>query len=231
MRDNLPPATLVIVARVDDATTPENFERVIGTVRGRGVAVTWAMGPSALARLSSCLPPQGVALALDGTAASSRRDMRRGIDEFRRLRETADAVVFPAEATVTHRDLLVEAGIRVACVDRFDELERGSRRPAPAGWRCRSPQWGLWEVARGRSHDAKGIARWLPWNGRPAPGSLSVDSVDLASDPSVGSASLGRIVERHDGASRGLRTVTLGALADILGPGSQSGGGSVLRAA
>lgn len=231
MQDNLPPATLVIVARIDDATTPESFERMSGTVRGRGVAVTWAMGPTTLARLSSCLPTHGVALALDGAAASSRREMRRGIDEFRRWHGTADAVVFPAETAVTHRDLLVETGIRVACVDRFEDLQRGSRRPAPAGWRCRSPQWGLWEVACGRGDVAKGVARWLPWSGRLASGSLTVDAVDLASDPSVASARLGRIVERHDGASRGLRTVSLGALADILGPGPQSGGGSVLRAA
>lgn len=231
MHDNLLPATLVIVAHIDDATTPETFERVRGAVRGRDVAVTWSMGAATLARLSSCLPTHGVALALDGTAASSRREMRRGIDEFRRWHATADAVVFPAETAVTHHDLLVETGIRVACVDRFEDLERGSRRPAPAGWRCRSPQWGLWEVACGRSDDAKGIARWLPWNGRLTPGSLTVEAVDLASDPSVASARLGRIVERHDGASRGLRTVALGALADILGPGTQSSGGSVLRAA
>lgn len=230
MQEHLPPATFVVVARVDEATNPEAFDRVLATMRARGVTVTWAMGAATLARLSPRLPAGGVVLALDGAAATSRRELRRSIDQFRRLHGTVEAVTFPSGTAVAHRDLLVEEGIRVAGTDRFDHAERGSRRPAPPGWQCRSALWGLWEVATAR-RGATGLARWLPWSGRMAPGSLTVDSVDLDSDPAVASAKLARIVERHDAASRGLQAVTLGALADILGPGSQSGGGSVLRAA
>ncbi len=34
----------------------------------------------------------------------------------------------------------------MAAVEALGATARGSRRPAPAGWRCRNAAWGLWEV-------------------------------------------------------------------------------------
>lgn len=230
MRQHRSPATLVIVARVDDATSPEAFARVLATMRGRGATVTWSMTPTTLVRLSPTPSPEPVTLSLDAATASSRRELRQSIGVFRRVQGAVEAVTFPAQTAVSHRDVLVEEGIHVAGSDIFDDAGRGSRRPAPPGWRCRSALWGLWEVATSRRGKG-GFARWLPWGGRMAPGSLTIETVDLDADPVVAAASLARVVERHGGATGEVRAVTLGGLAGILGPETVSGGGSVLRAA
>jgi hypothetical protein len=220
----------VVVARVDDATTPESFGHLLAAVRGRDAVVTWAMTPATLARLSARLPGENMVLALDGGMATSRRELRRGIDEFRRVQHTVEGVLLPVETSVSHGDLLVETGVRVVGVDRFVDSGRGSRRPPPHGWQCRSSRWGLWEV-RTAPASSSGLARWLPWAGRMAPGSLAVERVELAADPTVAAAKLARTVERYDLGSGRISTVRLAMLADILGPGAQTGGRSVLRAA
>ncbi|NBP82042.1 hypothetical protein EBU58_15295, partial [bacterium] len=51
------------------------------------------------------------------------------------------------QLTDAAKDLLVEEGIEVVLASRFSGTGR-PRRPVPAGWPCRSMQWGLWELQR-----------------------------------------------------------------------------------
>ena len=46
-------------------------------------------------------------------------------------------------------------------VDEFSDVGRGSRRPAPTGWPCRSVAWGLWEVKACPPRRSPGWG-WLP---------------------------------------------------------------------
>jgi hypothetical protein len=60
-------------------------------------------------------------------------------------------------------------------VDTLEDSRRGSRRPAPAGWRCRNPVWGLWEVQADPPRKP-GVISWLLQGSmpRPRPGGLHV---------------------------------------------------------
>lgn len=225
------PATVVIVARVPRDTTDASFTAMAGSARG--VAVTWAADADVLERFAAATGDAtvgaGWAVLLDAAATATRQETRRRLALAADSGLTVGGCVFATGVPAVHRDLLVAAGTGVAVVDRFDEAPRGTRRPAPEGWRCRSLVWGLWEIETATA-PATGLGRLLPWSGSPAPGSLVVESIDLSGDARTAQDRLTRSVARHAGKS-GSRVVTLGGLGALLGQGTATGAGSVLRAA
>jgi hypothetical protein len=90
-------------------------------------------------------PDASLILSLSPDQLASRQAVRSTIAAARSRRPDLGAVRARDVARVTAHEL-VDAGIRIVLVDEFLEGQRGSRRPAPAGWACRQPVWGLWEV-------------------------------------------------------------------------------------
>ncbi len=225
------PATVVIVARVPHDTTDAAFTALAGVARG--AAVTWATDAESLERFAGATTDAsgaaGWAVLLDSEATATRQETRRRLAIAAASGVAVEGCVFATGAPAAHRDLLVSAGAGVAVVDRFEEASRGTRRPAPEGWRCRSLVWGLWEIETAPA-PVTGLGRLLPWGGSPAPGSLVVESIDLSGDARSAQDRLARSVARHAGRSQS-RVVTLGGLGGLLGQGSATSGGSVLRAA
>lgn len=222
-------ATAVVVARLHPGTRPDAWRRLDTIAGGAGGRITWAADAETLAALAAEAPSAPWALALDAAATTTRRDLRAVLGRMARLPVAIDAAVGGAGVALHHRDLLVDAGIRIAAVDRFDDAGRGSRRPPPDGWACRSVVWGLWE-AEATPAVAGGIARWLPWGGRPAPGSLTLAAIDLDPDARIAGAVLGKAAGRfHD--RRGVRMARLDELPGLLGSEGPARSGSVLRAA
>lgn len=117
------------------------------------VPVTWIIPVEQLAaiRAASCCsradsaPPIAVDLSTDWPL--SRHSLRQALREARRAWPEVEAASILGGAVLDHRDVLVQEGITTLVVDRFDAPGRGTRRPAPRGWACRSLLWGLWEVA------------------------------------------------------------------------------------
>lgn len=108
--------------------------------------LTWYGGPESLVALGeagcgSC------ALEIGTAEARSGRDLRCAIAAARKAVPTLKAAIFTGQGPFLHRDLLIDSGITVLGLDRFDAQDRRSRRPAPRRWPCRSVAWGLWEVA------------------------------------------------------------------------------------
>jgi len=190
--------------------------------------VTWAADAETLADLTAAAPEASWALLVDAAAAASRRDLRTRLASLARLSSRIDAAACAAEVTPVHRDLLVDAGVRVAAMDRFDDAGRGTRRPAPDGWACRSVVWGLWEVES--SAPRRGLGQWLPWGGSPAAGSLSLVTVDLDADGRIAEAVVAAAVSRFPD-RQGVRRVRLGEVATLVQATDRERGGSVLRAA
>jgi hypothetical protein len=224
------PATVVILAHISPGITDDAFESLAEGVRRTGVAVTWVADPDCLARLARNGDEWGWALALDDTTTSSRQRLRHVLASLRRT--SVDAVVVPEGGVITHRELLVEAGIHTAVVDRFDDVPRGSRRPAPEGWACRSIVWGLWEVESTPATSGSLLSRWMPWIGGPPAGSLAVvtvSSAETASRPDVDRTL--RIIAAQRTGRIPKRYVRLGDLPAQLGSGGQTHSASVLRAA
>ncbi len=123
--------------------------------------LTWYGGPESLAALgeagcASC------ALEIGTAEARSGRDLRRAIASARRAVPTLQAAIFTGQGPFLHRDLLIDSGITVLGLDRFDAHDRRSRRPAPRRWPCRSVAWGLWEVAA----ESAASRSWLRLLGR-----------------------------------------------------------------
>ena len=221
-------ATTVVVARLHPGTRPDAWRLLDARAGGAAAPITWAADADTLAALAPEAPSAPWALVLDARAATTRRDLRTVLGRVTRLPVAIGAAVGGAGVTLIHRDLLVDAGIRIAAVDRFDEAGR-SRRPAPDGWACRSVVWGLWE-AEATAPLGPGFARWLPWGGRPAPGSLTLTTVDLDPDARIAGAALGKAVGRWQDC-RGVRMARLNDLPALLGGEGPSRSGSVLRAA
>lgn len=90
---------------------------------------------------------QPPAILIDPATASSRRELRRVLRTARQAAPQLRAAVIEGESGPPQPDLMVEEGIAVVLTSRFSGTGR-PRRPAPAGWPCRSVQWGLWELLR-----------------------------------------------------------------------------------
>ena len=77
MPNNSTPATVVILARLDAATTEEGFGILAEAVRRTGAAVTWVADGATLDRLADGGGEWGWALALDRGAGDSRQGLRQ----------------------------------------------------------------------------------------------------------------------------------------------------------
>ena len=134
------------------------------------------------------------------------------------------------------RGLLVAEGVRTLCVERFESVARGSHRPAPHGWPCRSVVWGLWEVSSAPPA-ARLISRFIPWQTSPlpAPGLLSV--VTVSASGASASRDIRSRLERmlalvtRRRAKAPVQVPHLADIPDLIAGGGQGRAGSVLRAA
>ena len=84
---------------------------------------------------------QPPAILIDPATASSRRELRSILQAGRQAVPRPQAAVIEGDRSVPQPDLLVEEGLAVVLTSQFSSAGR-PRRPAPAGWPCRSVQWG-----------------------------------------------------------------------------------------
>jgi hypothetical protein len=125
----------------------------IAARRSGDVPVTWAIPVEMLAALreagvhAAAHPAPPIAVDLSATRPLSRPAIRQAVRAARRAWPEIESAAILGDVALDDRDVLVQEGITTVLVDRFDTPTRGSRRPAPRGWACRSQLWGLWEVA------------------------------------------------------------------------------------
>jgi hypothetical protein len=198
------------------------------------VPITWVADIDQAATTGDLLaqadPTARMAFSLDEGLLASRQSLRRRLADARRRLPDVDALVVRGCPSVEHRDLLVQEGIRILCVDRFEQVTRGSRRPAPRGWQCRSVVWGLWEVMSSPQPTVGVLGGIIPWasSGILAPGSLSVvDATD------AGNWRLDRLISlvTKKRSRAEVQVATLSELPELLVAGGQRRSGSVLKAA
>jgi hypothetical protein len=204
------------------------------------VPVTWIAAWDSLAALAAAGRQSGLSLALDipAGALDSRQRLRTLLARGRDALSLLDAVSVHGKLDRSHRDLLVDEGVRAVIVDRLAADCRGSRRPAPRGWRCRNTAWGLWEVETAEPV-ARGWRRWLG-QGRPRvrPGGLHAITTEGLMLGGGGRLSIhsrldrwlawaGRQVERGGAEA----TTVSGLVATLAGEERLPLAGSVLRAA
>jgi len=231
------PATLVLCAML-----PKSFPRgaraawLAEVARGR-VPVTWAATVDVLADVAAAGGDAAptMALAIEPAWLDARSTLRRMIVAARQAMPGLETAVLRGPRPLAHAAVLAEEGIRVVVADALDEARRGSRRPAPAGWRCRNSVWGLWEVQAEPQRRA-GLVRMLLHGSmpRPRPGSLHVLQAGRVPAERPVSGRLDRWMawaERRIVGGR-VRMATPDALPDLVARGGQPPiSGSVLKAA
>jgi hypothetical protein len=235
------PTTLVICSALPTGMPTSTVEACLAFGRLTAVPVTWITSidrlPLVARHRDATATRAGVALEIPGTP--SRQELRQLLAQAAAAAHGLDAAVIRGPLPADHRRVLVEAGIRIVCRDRFDDTTRGSRRPAPSGWPCRSTLWGLWEVTLARATPPGIVGRLLPWGAGsvPLPGSLAVlDTVGQGPIPDA-TAIRGRIEQWQAWAERrrGPGQTAFATLSDlpslIAGAGRLPVGGSVLKAA
>lgn len=228
------PATLVLCANL--AGVPRRGSLAAwGEAPGRA-AVTWSADVETLAAAAEAgLAPATLALALEPAWLDSKATLRRMVHAARQAAPGLEAVMLRGPRPLTHATLLAEEGIRVASVDVGDDARRGSRRPAPSGWRCHNPVWGLWEV-RTDPPRRRGFVNWLLHGSMPRLRPAALHVLDAGSVP-VDRPLGGRLDRWLSWAARRvaggrLRTVPLADLPVFLARGGQPPvSGSVLKAA
>lgn len=158
------PATVMICAPLPRHATGR---------RPAEVPVTWIASLDTL--LTARIPDGGLALELDADTLASKQALRSTLTRARAVAPTLDTIAVRG-GRLEHRGLLAAAGIRVALVDGFDDVSRGHRRPAPQGWRCRTVEWGLWEVASGPAQRGglRGLLAAAGFGAAPRAGELRV---------------------------------------------------------
>ena len=243
------PTTLVICCPLSAAMPQTTAEACLDFGRRALMPVTWI---AAIDRLPLAVRHGGTAatrqsittdgapsVALEIPANQSRQELRQLLAQAAAEAPWLDAAAVCGPLPAEHRRVLVDSGIRVVCRDRFDDTSRGSRRPAPHGWPCRSSLWGLWEVAQATATPPSLVSRLLPWGSPSLPqlGSLAV--LDMGGQGTVTDAASirGRMEQWQSWA--GQRTnqgqVVFATLSDlpalIAGAGRLPVSGSVLKAA
>lgn len=179
-------------------------------------------------------PPADLALALGGDQLQSRPTLRRELAAARAITGPIECVVVTGVDALEHRALLVEQGVHTIAVGGFDAAPRSSRRPAPAGWPCRSVVWGLWEVQTVPEPARRAVSRWLPWAVGPrlAPGTLTVVHIDPHTRGSrSGLARFERLAAWITRQAGRVDATRLADLPDLLRAAGQRDTGSVLRQA
>ncbi|RLS35790.1 MAG: hypothetical protein DWH79_01205 [Planctomycetota bacterium] len=231
------PATVIILCGVPAGTSATAFRTLAAEPRASGVPVTWVADRSDLVRLATEEADANWALSLDTTSAISRQELRQQLATVRQSAGSVDTVVIHGNATLPPRDILLDGGIRTAVVDRFDDVPRGNRRPAPEGWACRSVLWGLWEVQAASVPNQGIIERLLSWAAAShiQPGSLLVIHADAGTGCGVQETAKrlsGQLAWCTSVGRRcGVRMARAADLPALLGSGDHARSGSVLRAA
>ncbi len=160
------PATIVLCASVPKGVRPEALAG-----RRPAVPVTWLAPWDRLAEaalMAGGQPGSAAALELPAAAFASRHRLRTLLARGREAMPDLVTIAVRGSDSLEHRELLVEAGIRVAVVESLGPAGRGSRRPAPSGWRCRNAAWGLWEVELSPAR-RNGPLGWLRLSELPRP--------------------------------------------------------------
>lgn len=210
---------------------------------GSDVAITWVASIENLTVLrdaAAAINPaggrHGVALAIEPAWLRAKTTLRTSLRQARDAWPDLVAAVLRGPVPLEHRDVLVQEGITTIVVDAFDEPLRGSRRPAPRGWPCRSILWGLWEVAAAERRRQGVFGRMRSWWSRSPDGGLTM--LDAGSGSSGQPAAIRSRLERQLGWSRRqiqagrLQSATLADLPAVIAGGGTAGfRGSVLRAA
>jgi hypothetical protein len=143
------PPTIVVCGTMSGL--PRSPRRGVGSPSVAGaVPVTWLVAESELPMATEILAALSgrheIALQLSAKACASRQQLRSVLARGREIIPAMTAVAIRDAEALVHRELLVEEGIRAVLVDSLPAAGRGSRRPAPNGWRCRNTTWGLWEI-------------------------------------------------------------------------------------
>lgn len=188
-------ATLVICGTVPRMTRSEPS----GLVRGPDLPFTWLAPLDRLAIAAELAVRHGgcaATLELPPAALESRSRLRDVLERGRVMLPDLAAVAVRGSVGPEHRGLLVEEGIRIALVEQLAGPSRGSRRPAPAGWRCRNACWGLWEVEVSGGLPRSPLAR-LGFGGRPWRGSLHVLRSEALAEGNGGTLFLASRLERQ----------------------------------
>ena len=231
------PTTLAICCRLPADMPRPLVEACRQAAVRAAVPVTWITAVERLALVAGHGPEASASrhVALEMPEQSSVSGVRRLLADAGAAVPGLEAVVLHGDVSQEQRRLLVEGGVRIACRSRLDDTSRGSRRPAPPGWPCRSTLWGLWEVVMTQATPPGMVSRLLPWGSRPAQGGLVVVDVGGGTPDAVA----GRLEQWRAWAGAGRPgdapravCVHLADLADLItGGGRHALGGSVLRAA
>jgi hypothetical protein len=227
------PTTLVICCPLPAGMPQATAEACVDFGRRASMPVTW------IASVDRLPLAAGENVALEIPANQSRQELRQLLARAAGETPGLDAAVIRGPLPAENRRLLVDHGIRVVCRDGFDEIARGSRRPAPHGWPCRSTLWGLWEVTWAAATPPGFVSRLLPWGSQPGPqpGGLAVIDVGGTGPVTDVATIRGRIEQWRSWAERRSPPgqVTPAGLSDlpalIAGAGRLAEGGSVLKAA
>jgi len=144
------PCTVVICCSLPAGIDADETVALLDAARRAEVPVTWLTAHDALPFVSDELGRKGLpgGVALDIPARCPRTAARELLARARRVVPTLDAAAVRGPLEAACRQELAGSGVRIICRDGLDGPARGSRRPAPAGWRCHSPVWGMWEVVR-----------------------------------------------------------------------------------
>jgi hypothetical protein len=234
------PATVVICCRLPPRISAAEFADWTRLADRSDAAISWVAGSDDLEALGPAVEAAGatgrIALGVDAAMIASRQSLRAALAAARRTVGAIEAVVAADAPKIDERGLLVAEGVRALCVERFETVARGSRRPAPHGWPCRSVVWGLWEVSSAPPA-ARLFSRIIPWQTSPlpAPGLLSVVTVSAsgtASSRDVRSRLervLALVSRRRSKAP--VQVPHLADIPDLIAGGGQVRAGSVLKAA
>ena len=234
------PTTLVICCPLPSGMPQATAEACLESGRRAALPVTWIAAidrlPLIVGERRTVAPPH---VALEIPPSQSRQELRQLLAQAAADAPGLDAAVIRGSLPADHRRVLVDSGIRVVCRDQLDDTPRGSRRPAPHGWPCRSTLWGLWEVTQTPATPPGLVSRLLPWGSPSGPRSGSLAVVDIGGlGPVADAASIrGRMEQWRSWAERQRTTgevvfATLSELpALIAGAGRLPVGGSILKAA
>ena len=228
------PTTLALCGRLPSGLRSHDLEAWFALGDG-GMPVSWIVTPGQVGDVAARLAASGrvATLAVEIPHAVTSGGLRKLLDQTRAEAPDLDAAWIMGDLGPHERRLLVAAGIRVAGTHRLDG-SRGSRRPAPPGWRCVSTAWGLWEVLWS-SASPPGLFSW----GRrkvAARGTLTV--VDVTAAGAVDAGTLRGRIDRWRSWATGritagrLHGATLSELPELItGTAHRPAAGSILRAA
>jgi hypothetical protein len=234
------PATVVICCRLPARISAVEFADWTRLGERADAAISWVTGVDDVAAIGPLVEAAGargrIALALDANTLSSRPALRAALAKAKRTVGPVEAVVAADAPSIDERGLLVTEGVRALCVERFEAVARGGRRPPPRGWPCRSVVWGLWEVCSAPPASPL-FSRFFSRRASPlpAPGLLSV--VALTATGANASRDIRSRLDRVLGmvsrrrAKGPVQIPHLADLPDLIAGGGQSRAGSVLRAA